>query len=62
MIDVTVPADKNISFKEFQKVSKYKVLKLRLKNVKTQNQNNSTCNWSHSHDKVGYTKFYLSNP
>ena len=28
MIDVAVPADKNISFKEFQKLSKYKDLEI----------------------------------
>ena len=28
MIDVTVPADKNISLKEFQKLSKYKDLEI----------------------------------
>ena len=28
MLDVTVPADKNISLKEFQKLSKYKDLEI----------------------------------
>ena len=31
MIDVTVPADKNISLKEFQKLSKYKDLEIEVK-------------------------------
>ena len=31
MIDVRVPADKNISLKEFQKLSKYKDLEIKFK-------------------------------
>ena len=57
MIDITVSADENISFKEFQKFSKYKDLETRLRKY-----DNSKRKWSLRHDKEGHTKFYRSNP
>ena len=63
MIDVTVPADKNISLKEFQKLSKYKDLEI----VVTEIQKLKTKTIPVVIGALGMTKkdtekFYRSNP
>ena len=62
MIDVTVPADKYIFLKEFQKLLKYKDLeievtkmwKLKIKKVQLEVGNS----WSPWHGYEGHSKFY----
>ena len=63
MIDVTVPVGKNISLKEFQKLSKYKDLEIEVTKMwKLKTKAIPVVIGALGINKKGHSKFYRPNP
>ena len=51
LIDITVPSDRNLSIKEYKKVSKYKDLEIEIQKMWNLKAINTSCSWGIRYDK-----------